>query len=118
MTDEKGVDPRSLRSITLIEQRMVDDFRFLGARLLENGDLVVEGQDIGSAVEQFWGEREYEYQLTVAAQYVPALLLCLLQLHFPGNHNATAEFATGFATVSDFRAWLDAYGIPSDFISY
>lgn len=53
-----------LRAITLVEQRSATDTIFLGVRLSENGDLVVEGQDIGEIPEQFFGEREYEVERT------------------------------------------------------
>lgn len=50
-----------LRAITIYEERNAGEYSFLGARLLENGDLILEGQDIGDASERIFGEREYEY---------------------------------------------------------
>jgi hypothetical protein len=31
----------------------------------EKGNLVVEGYDIGKSVEEFWGDRDYEYSMSV-----------------------------------------------------
>ena len=97
-------DLRSLRAITLLEERIGDEYRFLGARLLENGDLLIEGQDIGSTAEQFFGEREYEYEVHIEAHYVPAVLLWLLKERF------TSDIT--------FRSWLDELKIPHRFATY
>ncbi len=51
--------------------------RHLSARLDDDGDLVVYGQDIGRAVEEFFGSPEYEYGWTVPAAVVPALVEAL-----------------------------------------
>ena len=93
-----------LRAITFFEQRLGDDYRFLGARFMENGDLLLEGQDIGATPERFFGEREYEYQCLVAAKDVPAVLLWLLKERF--------------TTTSDFRTWLADHGIPNQFMAF
>ncbi|MEO3856850.1 hypothetical protein ABGB08_18230 [Acrocarpospora sp. B8E8] len=60
----------------LRETRGAGGYRFLGAHLTEAGDLVVEGQDLGSGVEDFWGPglREYERFYTVRAQHLPLLV--------------------------------------------
>ena len=36
----------------------------------ENGDLVVEGYDIGKTVEEAWGDSDYEYGMTVEKENV------------------------------------------------
>jgi hypothetical protein len=93
-----------LRAITLIEQRFGNEYRFLGARLVENGDLLLEGQDIGDTPEQFFGEREYEYQYTIEAQHVPAVLLWLIKERFTSD--------------IDFRTWLTEHNIPNRFDTF
>ena len=55
------------------------DGRHLEANVRENGDLVIEGQDLGDAVESAFGPgiREYEWAWTVRSAHVPALAKAL-----------------------------------------
>jgi hypothetical protein len=50
--------------------------RHLEARLNAAGDMVVEGQDLGPAVEAAFGSgiREYEWMHTVRAEHLPQLV--------------------------------------------
>ena len=67
------------RNVVLREERSQSDSRYLGAYVAENGDLTIEGQDLGSGVETFWGpgHREYEWSIVVRASHVPALIASL-----------------------------------------
>jgi hypothetical protein len=51
--------------------------RHLEARLRPDGGLVVEGQDIGAAVDRIFGGREYEWTWTVEPGDVPAAVAVL-----------------------------------------
>ena len=55
------------------------DQRHLWAQIDNNGDLVIAGQDLGPSVEQFFGEREYEWAHTIKKQYIPQFLELLNQ---------------------------------------
>ena len=55
------------------------DQRHLWALIDSNGDLVIAGQDLGPAVEQFFGEREYEWAHTIKKQNIPQFLEMLNQ---------------------------------------
>ena len=57
----------------LREERSTDDYRYLSAELKENGDLVFEGQDLGSGVEGAFGCSEYEWSWTVKANDIAQL---------------------------------------------
>jgi hypothetical protein len=70
----------------------------------ENGDLILDGYDRGELVEEVWGSDDYEYSLVVKAEYKDTILLNLIKERF--KHD------------SEFRAWLDEKGIPSDFESF
>ncbi len=93
-----------IRTLTLFDNRTDTDHSTLTATINEKGDLVLEGFDIGELVKAYWGDSDYEYARTVAAAYTPAVLLWLIKERF--------------ATDSEFKAWLDAKGIPSEFWSY
>ncbi|MBN2493425.1 MAG: hypothetical protein JXR96_02440 [Deltaproteobacteria bacterium] len=108
----------SERTVTLREIRDEHGLRYLGVRIDENGDLVIEGQDLGSGVESFWGEgaSEYEWIRQVKARDLPRLLealgakpeadlLSLLGERFSGDR------------ASELERFLKAHAIPSEFWS-
>ena len=57
----------------LRDERDRRGLRFLSAEFQHNGDLVFEGQDLGSVVEAFFGSPEYEWRWTIEAEHVPIL---------------------------------------------
>ena len=65
------------RSIVLRDERTPTDWRSLSARLGPEGDLIVDGHDLGKSVESLFGCREYEWNLTVAAIDTPKLTAAL-----------------------------------------
>jgi len=67
------------RTITLRETRDEEGTRYLGARIMSTGDLVIEGQDLGSGVTKFFGQgiTEYEYAWTIPREDVHLLLKAL-----------------------------------------
>lgn len=65
----------------------------------EDGNLIIEGYDIGKTVEEYWGDSDYEYTTTIPAEEVPKLfdyfgllpdsrdeLLTMIQSRFNSNH--------------------------------
>ena len=61
------------KKVVLREERRVGGYRFLGAEIKDNGDLVFEGQDLGSGVEGTFGSSEYEWYWTVKAPDISKL---------------------------------------------
>ena len=57
----------------------------IDARITEEGDLLLSGQDIGEIPEKFFGDSDYEYWLTVPASEKDRLLLALLEKHYGGD---------------------------------
>lgn len=74
MTTLAGREPASA---VLRDERTPTDLRSLTARLGTDGDLIVEGHDLGSGVESVFGYREYEWSVTVAAADIPKLVAAL-----------------------------------------
>ena len=64
------------RTVTLHHDKHGRDVRSVWARMTDDGSLVVEGQDLGPTVEEFWGQglTEYEWWITVDAADIPRLL--------------------------------------------
>lgn len=54
--------------VILREERNGQGYRYLSAEIDQNGDLIFEGQDLGSGVEAAFGSREYEWSWTVRAK--------------------------------------------------
>lgn len=77
---------------------------YLDAVIRENGDLVLEGCDNGEMVREIWGDFDYEYWITVKADYKDTILLHLIQEKFDSE--------------SKFKEWLKEKNIPWDFTSY
>ena len=63
-------------TVTLYEYQ-AEDIRIHVEARFENDDLVIDGYDIGKRVEEFWGDSDYEYTITVKREAIPALSTAL-----------------------------------------
>ena len=70
---------RVVSEVILRAEIVGSDQRHLWAQIESNGDLVIAGQDLGPTVEQFFGEREYEWAHSIKKQYIPQFLELLNQ---------------------------------------
>jgi hypothetical protein len=83
---------------TLLFSMNTDQIRVTVEAFFDNaGSLVVEGYDIGKTVEEYWGDSDYEYSVTISAAEVEKLyaalqlppnretLLAYLQKHYHEN---------------------------------
>ena len=93
-----------INKITLIKSDSERVRVRLTTRINEDGDLILDGYDSGKLVEEVWGSDNYEYSLSVKAEYKDTILLNLIKERF--KHD------------SEFRSWLDEKQIPSDFWSW
>ncbi len=83
----------------------------LEAKIDEKGNLVLEGYDIGSFVEEHWGDSDYEWWITIKSEDKDRVLLLLLQQVF-------GDKGKRFSSDAGFREWLKANGVESEFFSY
>ena len=90
--------------ISLIESKSEDISIHLTAEIKENGDLVLDGYDLGKRAEEWFGHDDYEYSLTLKAEFKDTVLLYLIK--------------EKFANDSEFKKWLDEKQIPNEFWSY
>jgi hypothetical protein len=94
-------------TVTLYEYQ-AEDIRIRVVARFEKDDLVIDGYDIGKRVEEYWGDSDYEYTITVRKDAVPALseaigvnndhllILQALAKKFQGNEcfSALSDFLT------------------------
>ena len=84
--------------------------------LTEDGDLLVEGQDLGPGVALFFGGQEYEFARTVRAADVPALRQAL---HLDDEDDLLAALAERYEGrgTSELEQFIQDAGIASEFWS-
>ena len=92
----KFVDRAQLISrteVVLLDEWLDGESRHVTAKLTEEGNLVVSGQDIGPSVERIFGSDEYEYAHTI-----------------PADHIATFFELLGASQVTDILGAIDHFG--------
>lgn len=80
--------------------------------LTSDGELVITGQDLGKAVEEFFGDREYEFKRTLPPSSVE-MIRGLLGLN-PGQDLLEAIKAR-FSTTAEIEAFVAANKVPNTF---
>jgi hypothetical protein len=81
----------------------------------ENGNLIIDGYDIGKKVKNYWGDNDYEYVLTIPSESI-ALLYTALNIAKPEKEALLNTLAVRFNTntcYSDIRNFLEENKIPS-----
>ncbi len=81
---------------------------YIDAEIDKEGRLIVSGQDLGKAPEEFWGNSDYEYMMLVKRDQMNILLLSLIKEKFGGNAQA----------FSNLREYLIKESIPYEFGSW
>jgi len=81
---------------------------FIDIEIKDTGEVLMSGQDLGKAPEEFWGDSDYEYWLYVNQDQKDLLLLSLIKKLFGGSSEA----------FSKFREFLIEYNIPYQFDSW
>ena len=75
----------------------------------DKDNLVIEGYDIGKAVEEHWGDSDYEYSSTVSPEEVKKLYI-VVNLR-PGDRKGLLSYLqTHYHTntcYSEIRTWFD-----------
>ena len=94
----KQMKSSKIKKITIRESRTETDVSILEAMINDNGDLAIEGYDIGEAPKKFWGDIDYEYGRVIKKKYKGKILRLLIEQRFGSD--------------SDFKEWLDEKGIP------
>ena len=97
------------KKIVLREERTEADYRFLGAEINDNGDLVFDGQDLGTGVEGAFGCSEYEWSWTVRAEHISELKIAIGS---KGNILRTLKKKFSNEKAADLYAFLQNSKVP------
>jgi hypothetical protein len=89
-----------IKRITLYRHETEKDLSWLDAVIDDNGNLVLEGYDLGETPQEFWGDDDYEYWWIVKKKYKKKVLRLLVKEQFD--------------TKSDLKNWLNAKCIPGE----
>ncbi len=81
---------------------------FIDAEVNNQGDLVMSGQDIGKAPEEYFGDSDYEYWVVVKDEHKDRVLLSLMEEVYGGNSKA----------VTAFIQLMKSKGIPYEFSTW
>lgn len=82
--------------------------RHIWASIDTQGDLCLQGQDLGPTVEAIWGDSDYEYWLTIKSGDKDKVLLLLMEKVYGGHNDAVQEFRedlTSHAIEHQFMNW-------------
>ncbi len=85
--------------MSLRAERTGPDTRYLDAKLNEDGDLRIIGQDLGPATWPVSSDGEYEWEKVVPAEHLPALLRAL---DAPDDADILEELATRWTGAASY----------------
>ena len=93
--------------IVLFRHKTADISIYIDA-YFDGGRLIIEGQDLGKTVEDWWGDSDYEYSLTIPADEADKLypLLKVKQGDKEGLLNMIAAKYNTNSCYSDFKTFL------------
>jgi hypothetical protein len=77
-------------AVTLVDEQD-GIFVHIDARITEEGNLVISGQDLGQELVELFGDSEYEYFLSIKAPHKDRLLLVLIEKVYKGNSQVITE---------------------------
>jgi len=101
-----------MHRVKLFRHKTTDISIYIDA-YFDGGSLIIEGQDIGKTVEDWWGDSDYEYILTVPADEV-SRLYPLLKVKQGDKESLLNKIAAKYNTntcYSDFMSFLERNNI-------
>lgn len=106
------------QNVSLCEQEGTNISIYVDASLHEGG-LTISGQDIGKAVEEFWGDSDYEYWLTLPPASAEKFFK-LICANSPGKDplDVLKKKFNGTGAFSGIRSFCARHGIKAKFDSY
>lgn len=105
------------RKVQLRNEVHGNDRRYLDASITENGNLLIEGQDLGPSTSPVSSDGEYEWRHTISAEHLPALLQLLDSPRDAEVLDVLANHWTGTASY-ELETRIRESNIPSDVSSW
>ena len=124
-----------MKKVTLFEQKGETSI-FISAEIDDEGDIKINGQDLGKAPEEFWGDSDYEYSVFVSGKYMDAVKDALLDKsrdEHPEEYTKLLElqsrddviisaikviYSGDSSAVSHFKDYMRSVGIDAEFWSW
>jgi len=124
-----------LKRVTLFEQEGETSI-YIDAEIGDEGDIKINGQDIGKAPREFWGDSDYEYSVFVSGKYTDAVreaLLDKLKDEYPEEYAELSKlpsqddviisaikilYSGNPSAVSNFKDDMRSVGIEAEFWSW
>lgn len=69
------------------------NFRSIRLEVKEDGSVRIDAHDMGSIVEEMWGDSDYEFWVEVKSTELPKLVFALIQDKYKGSHSAVTDFS-------------------------
>lgn len=124
-----------MKRVTLFEQEGETSI-YIDAEINDEGDIKINGQDVGKAPREFWGDSDYEYSVFVSGKYIDAVryaLLDRLKDEYPEEYAEFLElqsqediiisaikilYSGDPSAVSHFKDYMRSVGIDAEFWSW
>ena len=105
---------------------------YIDAKIEENGDLLISGQDVGELPSKFWGDLDYEYWLNVASENKDRVFKSLIeycdQVGIPASSTSRNKdealltllekvYGGKVSAFGEFWDLMKDHGIPAEFFS-
>lgn len=124
-----------MKKVTLFEQKGETSIH-IDAEISDEGDIKINGQDVGKAPQEFWGDSDYEYSVFVSGKHTDAVkdaLLDKLKDEYPEEYTKLLKlrsqddviisairmiYSGDSSAVSHFKDYMWSVGIEAEFWSW
>jgi hypothetical protein len=124
-----------LKKVKLFEEEG-ETSRYIDAEINDEGDILINGQDVGKAPLEYWGDSDYEFSTYVSAKHKDSVSYALMDKLKDENPEAYAKmrewksqddiiiaaieilYSGNRHAVDDFRDYMRSVGIDAEFFSW
>ncbi len=123
------------KEVKLFEEKG-ETSRYIDAEINNNGDIIINGQDVGKDPLEYWGDSDYEFSTYVSAKHKDAVSFALMDKLKDENPEAFAKmkewksqddiiiaaieilYSGNRHAVDDFQGYMRSVGIDAEFFSW
>ena len=124
-----------MKKVKLFEEEG-ETSRYIYAEINDEGDIIINGQDVGKEPLEFWGDSDYEFSTYVSAKHKDDVSYALTDKLKDENPEAFAEikewksqddiiiaaieilYSGNRHAVDDFKDYMQSMGINAEFFSW